>query len=114
MIKSLTICHICREIEAGRMVVHVVRELRSKQAKAEKNRAKSGTYVPPKVSIKELKQIFPCLSDATARLRLKDKCECIPVRVSQLEVGFKCTCLYTLHLIRMLCYRYKFALLDTA
>lgn len=80
------------------MVVHVVRELRSKQAKAEKAQAKTGRYLPPKVSIKELKTIFPYLSDATAKMRLKDKCECIPVRVSCVNVGFTFTYVAVRHL----------------
>ena len=73
---------MCREIEAGRLQIHVVRDLRSKQAKAEKAQAKTGRYVPPKVSIKALKAIFPYASDTTIRMRLKDKCECMPVKVS--------------------------------
>ena len=71
----------CREIEGGRLVVHVVRDLRNKQSKAEKAEAKSGKYIAPKVSVKELKQLFVHITDQTIRYRLRDKCECIPVRV---------------------------------
>ena len=71
----------CREIEGGRLVVHVVRDLRSKQSRAEKAEAKTGKYAAPKVSVKELKLLFRGLSDQTVRYRLRDKCECIPVKV---------------------------------
>ena len=71
----------CREIEGGRLVVHVVRDLRSKQARAEKMEAKTGKYVAPRVHFKELKQLFRNISDTTIRYRLRDKCECMPSKV---------------------------------
>ena len=74
--------HCCREIQGGRLIVHVVHELRSKQTKAEKTEAKTGKYVAPKVSVRELKALFPYLTDVTIKTRLKEKCECMPVRVS--------------------------------
>ena len=61
--------------------MHVVRELRSKQAKAEKAQAKTGKYVQPRLSVKELKAMFPYCSDATVRIRLREKCECTPLKV---------------------------------
>ena len=61
--------------------MHVVRDLRSKQSRAEKAEAKTGKYAAPKVSVKELKQMFRNISDQTIRYRLRDKCECIPVKV---------------------------------
>ena len=61
--------------------MHVVRDLRSKQSRAEKAEAKTGKYAAPKVSVKELKLLFRGLSDQTVRYRLRDKCECIPVKV---------------------------------
>ncbi len=70
-----------REIEGGRLVVQVVRDLRSKQSRAEKAEAKTGKYIAPKVSFKELKQVFRDLTDQTIRIRLRDKCECIAVQV---------------------------------
>ena len=63
-------------------MVHVVRDLRNKQARAEKMEAKTGKYVAPKVHVKELKQLFRGLSDTTIRFRLRDKCECLPVKVT--------------------------------
>lgn len=60
----------------------MVRELRSKQAKAEKAQAKTGKYVQPRVSVKELKAIFPYCTDTTVRTRLREKCECAPIKVS--------------------------------
>ncbi|KAL0025336.1 hypothetical protein WJX79_008358 [Trebouxia sp. C0005] len=74
-----------REIEGGRLVVQVVRDLRSKQSRAEKAEAKTGKYVAPKVSFKELKQVFRHLSDQTIRIRLRDKCECIAVKENDLD-----------------------------
>ena len=74
---------LCREIEGGRLVVHVVRDLRNKQARVEKLEAKTGKYVAPKVHFKELKQLFRNISDTTIRYRLRDKCECLPVKVSR-------------------------------
>ena len=71
-----------REIEGGRLVVQVVRDLRSKQSRAEKAEAKTGKYVAPKVSFKELKQVFRNVSDQTIRIRLRDKCECVAVKVN--------------------------------
>ena len=71
-----------RDVKGGRLAVHVVRGLRNKQSKAEKAEAKSGKYIAPKVSVKELKQLFVHITDQTIRYRLRDKCECIPVRVS--------------------------------
>ncbi|KAA6420012.1 MAG: transcription initiation factor subunit TAF1 [Trebouxia sp. A1-2] len=74
-----------REIEGGRLVVQVVRDLRSKQSRAEKAEAKTGKYVAPKVSFKELKQVFRHLSDQTIRIRLRDKCECVAVKENDLD-----------------------------
>ena len=64
-------------------MVHVVRDLRNKQARAEKVEARTGKYVAPKVHVKELKQLFRNISDTTIRFRLRDKCECLPVKVSR-------------------------------
>lgn len=64
-------------------MVQVVRDLRSKQIRAEKAEAKTGKYAAPKVSVKELKQVFRHISDQTIRIRLREKCECIPVKVYQ-------------------------------
>jgi len=69
-------------------VVQVVRDLRSKQSRAEKAEAKTGKYVAPKVSFKELKQVFRDLTDQTIRIRLRDKCECIAVKVNLTDCCF--------------------------
>ena len=63
-------------------MVQVVRDLRSKQSRAEKAEAKTGKYVAPKVSFKELKLVFRHLTDQTIRIRLRDKCECVAVKVN--------------------------------
>ena len=72
----------CRDIVGSRMEVHVVREMRSKQIKAEKAEAKTGKYLPPKVSVRELKALFPHLTETAIRGRLSKNCDCMPVRVS--------------------------------
>lgn len=64
--------------------MHVVRDLSSKQLRAEKAEAKTGKYVSPRVHVKELKQLFRNISDTTIRFRLRDKCECMPVKVNPL------------------------------
>lgn len=69
-------------------MVQVVRDLRSKQSRAEKAEAKTGKYVAPKVSFKELKQVFRDLTDQTIRVRLRDKCECIAVKVNVIDSLF--------------------------
>lgn len=69
--------------------MHVVRDLRNKQARAEKMEAKTGKYIAPRVSFKELKLLFRNLSDTTIRYRLRDKCECMPSKVNKTKPACK-------------------------
>ena len=67
----------CRDMEEARMVAYVLRELRRQQSKRDKGRSKE----EPCISVRELANLFPDLSEGVIRARLKDRCGCVPLRV---------------------------------
>lgn len=66
-----------RDIEEKRLCVHVWRTLRTRAAALERR----GQEGPATVSVRELVEAFPDLSEPVLRTRLKDRCGCVPHRV---------------------------------
>ena len=67
-----------RDTEERRLVAHVCRELRRRQARAERGRGGGG---PPGVALPELAALFPAFSEAAIGARLRERCNCQPLRV---------------------------------
>lgn len=66
------------------MVAHVMRELRRQKVKLEKKRHRdaAASETPPVITVRELAELFPMLSDGVIRSRLKDRCSCVSYKVS--------------------------------
>ena len=75
-----------RDLEEARMIAHVMRDLRRQKVANERKRRKnpSAEDTPPVVTVRELAELFPALSDGVIRSRLKDRCSCISYKVSAL------------------------------
>ena len=68
----------CREIEERRLTVHVFRELRRRQQAADKKGAGGGEAAT--VTVAELREAFPQVSDTIIRARLRERCDCVPLK----------------------------------
>ena len=86
MLTGEPLCH--RELEEARMIVQVMRELRRQKVANERKQRKdpSAEDSPPVVTVRELAELFPSLSDGVIRSRLKDRCSCVSFKVSALLV----------------------------
>ena len=62
------------------MVAHVMRELRRQNFRGEK-RHRAGRVVDAVITVRELLDLFPSLSDGVIRSRLRDRCNCVPQKV---------------------------------
>ena len=60
------------------MVAYVLRELRRQKVRNEKKK-QAGEVT---VTVRELSDLFPGLSEGIIRSRLKDRCSCIPFKVN--------------------------------
>ena len=59
------------------MVAHVMRELRRQKFRNEKKKASEAADAV--ITVRELTDLFPTLSDGVIRSRLRDRCNCVPV-----------------------------------
>ena len=66
------------------MVVHVMRELRRQKIRNEKKKQQQGGGPEVTITVRELVDLFPGLSDGMIRSRLKDRCSCVPFKASSL------------------------------
>lgn len=62
------------------MVAHVMRELRRQKFRNEKK--KGSEMADAVISVRELMEWFPTISEGVIRSRLRDRCNCVPQRVS--------------------------------
>jgi hypothetical protein len=63
------------------MVSYVMRNLRRQKLKNEKSK-KQAEPQPCLITVKELHEMFPTLTEGIIRSRLKDRCSCIAYKVS--------------------------------
>ena len=68
------------------MVVHVMRELRHQKIRNEKKRQQQQEAPEVTITVRELVDLFPGLSDGMIRSRLKDRCSCVPFKASPLAL----------------------------
>ena len=73
--------HVCRETEEARLVAHVCRELRRKQARLDKAKKPGGAGGPAGIGLGELKPLFPGWTDAALSAKLRERCGCQSLRV---------------------------------
>lgn len=73
----------CRDLEEARMVVHVLRELRRQKTRLEKRKLEGEATT----TVRELSDLFPDLSDGVIRSRLRDRCSCVPFKVSPSRIS---------------------------
>lgn len=66
------------------MVAHVMRELRRQKIRLEKKRRGDDAMLetPPTITVRELVDLFPGISEGILRSRLKDRCSCISYKVN--------------------------------
>lgn len=79
---------IGRELEESRMIAHVMRELRRQKIRIEKRKNKDTVLgdTPPTITVRELADLFPTLSDGIIRSRLKDRCSCVSYKARSLRM----------------------------
>lgn len=65
------------------MIAYVMRELRRQKVVNERKlrRNPSAEDTPPTLTVRELAELFPTLSDGVIRSRLKDRCSCVSYKV---------------------------------
>ena len=68
---------LASEIEEHRLEAHIVRELRTRQAKLDKK----GVGGRATISYAELRYLFPLLRESVIRGKLVNECQCEIVRV---------------------------------
>ena len=66
------------------MVAHVMRDLRRQKIRLDKKKSQDALVgeAPPTITVRELADLFPTLSDGIIRSRLKDRCSCVSYKVS--------------------------------
>lgn len=67
----------CRDLEEARMVAYVLRELRRQKLRNEKKKQE----VEATITVRDLNEMFPGISDGIIRSRLRDRCNCVPFKV---------------------------------
>ncbi len=65
------------------MVAYVMRELRRQKVVSDrkKRRNAAAEETPPIVTVREVADLFPTLSEGVIRSRLKDRCSCVVYKV---------------------------------
>lgn len=71
------------------MVSHVMRNLRRQKLKNEKSKKQTEPQ-PCIITVKELHEMFPTLTEGVIRSRLKDRCSCIAYKVSYESIPSYC------------------------